>query len=287
MLFLKVTKKHVLFGSFDQLIIPGGNMTKFSSGYDEQKGDQKEHREIKKTNCCDQVSQWMQNKSYQVMAFTIWDNMIGGFKPGRIRAFELMDIKPGDTILLVGEGSGLDFECLPKSVDKSRVKAFDFSSEMVKQSKKKAKLVGIPEENCFEGDAQNMSFLKEKFNKILFPLSLASIPNPTLALQEAERCLEPHGKIIIFDKMVDEGASISRGRYTLNFFTKCVFADINRSLPTILGKESPLKITHYESLQNKLDGYFAGTIGTYYRLAVLVRKTEYTDQPAIAAKSHA
>lgn len=244
------------------------------------------HEEIK-PGCCERLARWMQNTSYQLMAFTFWDNIMSGFKPGRARAFELMDVKSTDQILLVGEGSGLDFECLPHNLNPSNVKAFDFSTEMVKQSKKKAPTFGIPEENCFWGDAQQMPFQDEKFHKIFFPLSLASIPNPKKALQEAERVLAPGGKIVIFEKLLDDDTSVSTSRYYLNYFTKSTFADINRNLSNMLGDNSPLKITHYETLQDRLEDSFTKTIGAYYRLAVLVRKTDCPEEPGIRAKLRA
>lgn len=245
--------------------------------------EKNEDDEEVETTCCSRLSRWMQNTAYQLMAFTMWDNLMAGFKPGRVRAFELMDIKPSDKILLVGEGSGLDFECLPDAVNKSTLKAFDFSPEMVKQSKQKAPLFGIPEENCFVGDAQKLPFTTERFDKIFFPLSLASIPNPKLALREAEKVLERDGKIIVFEKLVDDDTTISLGRKFLNIATQATFADINRNLTQILGNDSPLKIVHYESLENKLSGA-ANYLGPYYRLAVLVRDVDCAEQPAMSAK---
>lgn len=250
-----------------------------------QPPERREAEEIE-TTCCSRVSRWMQNTSYQIMAFTFWDSMMAGFKPGRVRAFELMDIKSTDKILLVGEGSGLDFECLPNTINKANLRAFDFSPEMVKQSKQKAPLYGIPEANCFVGDAQKLPFTTERFDKIFFPLSLASIPNPKLALQEAERVLERGGKIIVFEKLVDDGTTVSWGRKVLNIATQPTFADINRNLSQIMGNDSPLKIVHYESLENKLSG-IAHYLGPYYRLAVLVRHADYPVQVAMRARPRA
>jgi len=236
------------------------------------------------TNPCTHLTQWVHQQSYQWMAYTFWDSIVSGFKPGRVRAMQLLDIQPSDKVLLVGEGSGLDFECLPTTLNKTNVKAFDFSPEMVKQAKQKAKRLGIPEENCFVGDAQKLPFTTEKFNKVFFPLSLGSIPNPSLALQEAERVLASGGKIVVFEKLVDDESSVSRKRRCLNFFTQLVFADINRNLTQMLGDQSPLKVVQYESLENKLDGYVAKYAGAYYRLAVIVRSADYSEQPAIRAK---
>lgn len=236
------------------------------------------------SRCWNQVSQWIQNACYQIFAYTFWDNMVSGFKPGRMRAIELMDIKPKDRILLVGEGSGLDFECLPEQTNKATLKAFDFSPEMVRQCKLKARQFEIPEENCFVGDAQRLRFEEEKFDKIYFPLSIASIPNPTLALQEAARVLAPGGKIVIFDKLRDEDVPLSWQRTVLNIITRCVFADITRNLGSILEQVPALKLVHYESLKNKLDGIFARYAGQYYRIAIITKSTEYPELPEVRSR---
>lgn len=223
--------------------------------------------------CYDAYARCAQQSCYQFLASTFWDCIMGGFRPGRLRAIELLELQASDFILLVGEGSGLDFDCLPEDVNKNKVIAFDFSSEMVRQAKKKAVTHGIPVENIVQGDAQDLSFLGEKrFNKIYFPLSIGSIPDPRLALLEAERVLQPGGKIIVFEKLVDDGAVISRSRRTLNMFTRCIFADINRNLTTLLGEESPLQIDHYETTEGRLEGCLGSALAPYYRIAVLTRK---------------
>lgn len=235
------------------------------------------------SGCCDRLTRWMQETSYQCLAVTFWDTIMSGFRPGRVRAMELFEFEPADRILFVGEGSGLDLDCLPEVVNKNNVWAFDFSPQMVRQCKAKARQQGIPEANVFQGDAQHLPYRDERFNKIFFPLSLGSIPNPHLALLEAERVLAPDGKIVVFEKLVDDGAEISASRRCLNYLTKCTFADINRNLSD-MQHDLPLKIVHYESLANRLGGCFAKRIGAYYRLAVIVRNNEYVDRPAIQAR---
>ena len=225
-----------------------------------------------------------QNFCYQVMAKTFWDPLMSGFKPGRGIAINELDIKPNDRVLFVGEGTGLDFEVLPENINKKNLQAFDFSREMVKQAKLKARQFDIPEENIFIGDAQHLPFKDEKFDKIYFPLSLASIPNPTLALQETERVLEKKGRVVIMEKLIDDGHQPSYLRQLLNFFTKFIFADINRNLTQMLGEGSSFKIINYQSLEGKLSGFFARRIGASYRIATLVRINDYPEIEAQGAK---
>lgn len=225
-----------------------------------------------------------QNFCYQVMARTCWDYIMAGFKPGRVISMGALDIQPDDKVLFVGEGTGLDFEVLPERLNRNNLKAFDFSAEMVKKAKLKAVKFDIPEENCFVGDAQHLPFEDERFDKIYFPLSLGSIPDPTLALREAERVLSSRGKIVVMEKLVDDGYRPSCMRRVTNFFTQFLFADINRNLTQMLGRGSVLKIIDYQSLEGKLSGFFIKRIGVYYRVAIIVRDSDYPDAPSQGAK---
>ena len=83
---------------------------------------------------------------------------------------------------------------------------------------------------------------------------------------------------------MDDDLVVSWSRTALNMITKCVFADITRNLNTILNSAPSLKIVHYESLKDKLDGVFAKYIGEHYRLAVIVRDADYSNQPQKVAK---
>lgn len=234
--------------------------------------------------CCDWVSRRMQETSYQLLArSSLWNPIIRGFKPGRERALAILDIQPSDRVLLVGEGNGADFECLPADTNKAAVWALDYSSEMVRQGKVVAAQHGIPADQFVVGDAQALPFTTERFNKIFFPLSIASIPDPHQALQEAERVLAPGGRIVVFEKMLDDGVTVSWGRRTLNFFTSATFADITRNLTTMLGDESPLKLVGYEATDGAMDSFIARQVGAHYRVAELVRTTDFPDRPAVSA----
>lgn len=242
-----------------------------------------DHDEFDERGCCSRAARSAQNGCYQFLAATLWDSIMSGFRPGRVRAMELLNVQASDRVLLIGEGSGLDFDCLPEGLDRSHVYALDYSTEMVKQAKRKARLLGIPEANIVVGDAQHLPYTTERFTKIYFPLSLGSIPNPRLALQEAERVLASNGRIVVFEKMVDEDATISMGRSYLNFFTRYIFADINRRLTQMMGTDSAFKVVGYESLSGRLEGCLASTIAPSYRLATLTRITDFPDEPAVRA----
>ncbi|MBX9804520.1 MAG: methyltransferase domain-containing protein [Alphaproteobacteria bacterium] len=229
------------------------------------------------------IARKSQNFCYNVMARTFWDPMMSGFQPGRKIAMEQLDIQPSDRVLFVGEGTGLDFDVLPATLNKANLYAFDFSPEMVKQAKLKAPKFNIPVENCFEGDAQRLSYTDEKFDKIYFPLSLGSIPDPHQALKEAERVLERNGKVVVFEKLVDDGQKLSWGRWAVGLFTRWLFADINRNLTQMMGDDTKFKIVYYDSVEGKLTGILGRCLAPYYRIGTLVRAEDYPDLPTLKA----
>lgn len=232
--------------------------------------------------CYARVSRAAQNFSYQVMGATFYDYIVGGFRPGRVRAMDLLQVEENDKILLVGEGPGLDFEVLPGPAQMENIWALDYSTVMVRRAKIRARLMGIPDDQCVQGDAQDLQFEDGQFDKIFFPLSLGSIPDPALALREAERVLAPRGRIVLLEKLVDDGETPSFFRRMLNRVTVFIFADINRNLSDMMG-DSPLKIIHYESLRGKLTGVFARLVSSYYRVAELVRTEDYPHEGALPA----
>ena len=229
-------------------------------------------------SCC---SCTCQNCCYQCLSYTCYDCVAGGFGTPRQLALDLLEIQGTDRLLLAGEGTGLDFPHLPEETNLESLCAFDYSAGMVRQLKSKAREFGIPEDNCFEADAQVLPFREdERFDKILFPLSIGSIPDPSLALEEAERVLAVNGKIVILEKLVDGGVGVSCCRKFINFFTNCIFTNVTRSLSQMMEDVPQLKLIQYKSLEGTISGCFS-CASSSYRLALLVRSTEYPDDPAI------
>jgi phosphatidylethanolamine/phosphatidyl-N-methylethanolamine N-methyltransferase len=209
-----------------------------------------------------------QQGCYQVLARTCYDRIARSFDPGRERAYELMNIQPEDNLLIIGIGSGLDLDYLPDNTNLETLRGLDYSSEMISKCRQRAEDLGISSSNMLQGDAQRLPFEEGQFNKIYFPLSLGSIPDPSLALHEAEKVLTPGGKIIVYEKVLDDDEEPSYGRQALNFFTQCIFTNINRRLSDMM-KNTQLQVTHYEALDGILTGPITRRIESQYKIAVL------------------
>jgi ubiquinone/menaquinone biosynthesis C-methylase UbiE len=154
---------------------------------------------------------------------------------------ELLDLKPGERVLISGVGTGADLPLLPAGVDATGI---DLSPEML--AKARLKLDRCPAAvKLIEGDAQALLVESASFDAVILNLILSVIPDGNACLRSALRALKPGGRVVIFDKFLPEGKSISPGRKFMNLFSTLFGTDINRRLSDLM-EACPCAVTHDE-----------------------------------------
>lgn len=179
------------------------------------------------------------------LRYTIWapayDAMVRwvGFDAARRLSIDRLRLAPGDRVLIVGAGTGLDLDFLPPTV---HVTAIDVTPAMLKQLERRAAGTGRSVTTRIM-DARQLEFPDSSFDAVIVHLILAVMPQPERGLREAVRVLRPGGRIAVFDKFLRDDERPSLGRRLLNAFAKPLFSDLNRRLgPLIDG--TPLVIEH-------------------------------------------
>ncbi|WP_455200224.1 class I SAM-dependent methyltransferase [Kaarinaea lacus] len=107
--------------------------------------------------------------------------------------------KPDDKILITGIGTGLDIPHLPSNRSYTGI---DLTQSMLSKAERRKGNVDI---NLELGDAMHLPYDDASFDLIVMHLILAVVPNPTLALQEAQRVVKNEGYVIILDKFLKPG----------------------------------------------------------------------------------
>ena len=160
------------------------------------------------------------------------------FQGARKRSIELVSIKRAEKVLLVGCGTGLDLEFLPKDC---QITAIDLTPAMVEKSSKVANKLGL--EGSFKVmNAEELDFKDASFDVIILHLILAVVPDPIATIKEVSRVLGDQGRVVILDKFLPDGAKASIARKAFNGIANAVFSDVNRKLGPIL-EAGDLKIT--------------------------------------------
>jgi ubiquinone/menaquinone biosynthesis C-methylase UbiE len=152
------------------------------------------------------------------------------FMPGRRRAMDLLDLQPGETVLLVGVGTGADLPLLPPGV---RALGVDLSAEMLLKARSKLPLPNR-EVSLVQGDGQTLVVKEAAFEAVILNLILSVIPDAAACLQAALRALKPAGRVVIFDKFLPDNKKPNPIRRLINQLSTIFGTDINRRLSDML-----------------------------------------------------
>jgi len=169
------------------------------------------------------------NNGWNRIIYRLWapvyDSTVGHFfAPGRRRAMQILDLQPGERLLLVGVGTGPDLPLLPEDVEAVGI---DLSAAMLRRACARLPLPGR-NVTLIQGDAQQLLVDESSFDAVLFNLILSVIPDGAACLRENLRALKPGGRAVIFDKFLPDESRLSLGRRLLNLGSTIFGTDITR-----------------------------------------------------------
>ncbi len=115
------------------------------------------------------------------------------------RLVSLAQIKPSDSILDVGTGTGVVALLAAKIIaENGTVHGIDLSEGMLATATTKAEKLGLEEKVKFsQMDAENLEFEAETFDTVVSLFALLHFPNPLTALKEIYRVMRPGGRFVI------------------------------------------------------------------------------------------
>lgn len=193
--------------------------------------------------------------------YTVWApiyDRIAAFPTNRRRSIELLGPAPGDSVLIVGAGTGADLPHLPPNLD---VTAIDLTPAMLERLRVRAQALGR-RVDARVMDGQALDLPDARFDAVILHLILAVIPDPVACIREVERVLKPGGRVVIFDKFVPDAEEPGLGRRIGNVAANLLFSDITRKLGPIIAHTN-LVVEREESSR---------IAGVPYRTVVLSKK---------------
>ncbi|MGE5248672.1 MAG: methyltransferase domain-containing protein [Bacteroidota bacterium] len=154
----------------------------------------------------------------------VYDATVGRiFAPGRRCAIDVLNLQPGQRVLLSGVGTGADLPLLPRGVAAIGV---DLSPEMLEEARQKLPLTSSGT-LLARADAGRLPLPERSFDAAILNLVLSVVPDPVACLRSSLAVLKPGGRIVIFDKFLSSGKP-SPFRKLMNFFSTILGTDINR-----------------------------------------------------------
>jgi len=133
---------------------------------------------------------------YEKLA-SVYDLIFGPtLHPGRVHAIQRMGIKPGDRVLEVGVGTGLNADLYPSYC---AVTGIDLSSSMLEKARERVARRGVRNVRLLQMDAASLKFADDSFDIVYAPYVISVVPDPVAVAAEMRRVCRPGGRIVILN----------------------------------------------------------------------------------------
>ena len=153
---------------------------------------------------------------YEKLA-SVYDLAFGpALQPGRIRAVERMDIQPGERVLEVGVGTGINLSLYPRTCQMTGI---DFSSSMLEKARERAAWGGLRQLRLLQMDAADLKFADDSFDIVYAPYLISVVPDPVKVACEMRRVCRPGGRIIFLNHFLSPNLFVSRVERLISPFT--------------------------------------------------------------------
>lgn len=118
------------------------------------------------------------------------------FYPGRVAAIDLLEIKPGDRVLEVGVGTGLNLPLYPRDCE---VTGIDISEGMLRKADERVRTSGMTNTKLMVMDASKLEFPENSFDRVIATYVISAVPDPVKTLLEMRRVCKPSGHLVILN----------------------------------------------------------------------------------------
>lgn len=153
--------------------------------------------------------------------------------PGRLRAIQRMGLRPGDHILEVGVGTGINASLYPRECT---VTGVDFSSSMLEKARDRIARKGMTNVRLLEMDAAALKFADNSFDIVYASYVISVVPDPVQVAAEMRRVCRPGGRIIFLNHFRSPNFLLSRIERMISPFTIHVGFRADIDLPAFLAQ---------------------------------------------------
>ena len=153
--------------------------------------------------------------------------------PGRLQARDRMVISPGDRILEVGVGTGINASLYPSNC---HITGIDLSTSMLDKARERVARQGLRNIRLLEMDAGALTFADDSFDIVYAPYLVSVVPDPVKVVTEMRRVCRPGGRIVILNHFRSANPILSRVERAISPFTVHIGFKSDLDLPGFLAQ---------------------------------------------------
>jgi phosphatidylethanolamine/phosphatidyl-N-methylethanolamine N-methyltransferase len=153
--------------------------------------------------------------------------------PGRVQAIQRMGIAPGDRVLEVGVGTGINASLYPRDCS---VTGIDLSAPMLEKARERVVRKGISNIRLLEMDAADLRFADDSFDIVYAPYLISVVPDPVAVVREMHRVCRPGGRIIVLNHFRSANPALAWIERMISPFTVHIGFKSDLDLPAFLAQ---------------------------------------------------
>ena len=160
---------------------------------------------------------------------------------GRLKSMSRLSIGPGDDVLEVGVGTGINALLYPKDC---QVTGIDFSASMLRKAARRLDQNDVRNVGLCQMDAADLDFEDESFDLVYAPYVISVVPDPVKVVREMYRVCRVGGHVVVLNHFLSGNSFLSRAERLISPLTIYVGFRSDLDLPGFLAQSGlqPLSI---------------------------------------------